>query len=293
MSATRKWFFHGESIIGAAHIQVGADNEDAFFVHGDSNEGLCAVAVADGHGDERHARSAIGSRIAVEVASELLDELASELDPTWSPHRLQRHISHSLSKRILYTWNERVRKDAGHVDPDGSWDEMTIEYGTTLLLALVRDPFIVYWQIGDGDILALREDGHTQRIFSEADADTWGSRTNSLCQKDAWVQAKLHCENIDDVGTCMIFLCTDGVSDSLNEGNLLGLPRWYYEQIRGQGWNEVTARLKADLEYISKNGVGDDTTVAMAYRDVGPLSNAMDLHTEDLMERRELKTTEA
>src|SRR6267378_2766023 len=56
--------------IGAAHVRVGKPCQDAFAVRPGGVDLPClALAVADGHGDDRHDLSQFGAELAVETAA--------------------------------------------------------------------------------------------------------------------------------------------------------------------------------------------------------------------------------
>src|SRR5262249_23594034 len=70
-----RWRVTGKSWRGAAHIESGKENQDAIqYVTND--DGLVALAVADGHGSGMCFRSQVGSRLAVQAAVRCLCEFA-------------------------------------------------------------------------------------------------------------------------------------------------------------------------------------------------------------------------
>ena len=136
------------------------------------------AVVADGHGDPKCARSATGSRFAVEVALSGWEQLAKAYldadEDTWhSVHeRLinaekDDRIKRDLAFQFVGAWCKRVYEDYGN-DPVEEWEEAEEQpddaqrakmirrlYGTTLVCAAILPDLCVLMQQGDGCCLAI------------------------------------------------------------------------------------------------------------------------------------------
>lgn len=260
-----RWEAAGISVRGARHLADGSPCQDAVQVYQDS--GLAIVAVADGHGDPKHARSEDGARIAVEVAVLILRELGVLLlqEPhARTPQEIQAALKRHLPGRIGWEWNRRVRAHAGQADADGGWHEAVQLYGCTLLGALFTADLGVFVQLGDGDILLVEADGQARCIFPLHD-DIYGSVTHSLCQPGAVDYARVRCERLQ--APRLALLASDGVSDCLQEdpGAFLGVGTWLLARIGRQGWAATMAELPAWLAELTQRGNGDDVTLGAVY----------------------------
>jgi len=219
------------------------------------------VAVADGHGDPRHARSQEGSQVAVAVAVEVLRALGEELldDPRPAP-LVQKELREHLPRRISWEWNRQVKQLAG-VGHDGTYDDVVELFGTTLLAALVLPEMVLFFQLGDGDILFVNGDG--PELITIPDDELWGNLTRSLCQQDASAWAQVRCVALDDeVGPRMVVLSTDGVRDCLGTGyETIG--KRLQSLIDEKGWETMVDDMPEWLAELSKRGNGDDATLAL------------------------------
>jgi serine/threonine protein phosphatase PrpC len=233
-----------------------------------ADEQMAIVAVADGHGDPKYSSSEIGAQIAVDIACELLMELSEEIIQTSRPLRqLEEQLMVHFPQRIAWEWNRRVRQHAGHTDDSGVWHKDVSRYGTTLLGALITNKRGLFFQLGDGDILLMREhDGarHTERVFPLHD-DLYGSVTHSLCQPGSARYARI--KAIDLTGSKMMVLSSDGVSDSLqgDPDPYLDVGPWLLSRVNEAGFKDAVAGLPPWLSELSLRGNGDDATMGLIY----------------------------
>ena len=254
------WRTTGVSIIGARHVRNGQPCQDS--VRFEADDEMVVVAVADGHGDPRHARSQEGSQIAVEVACQLLRALGEELvDDPRPPMQVERQVREHLSRRMAWEWNRRVKELAG-VGHDGTWDPVTELFGTTLLGVLVTQELVVFFQLGDGDILFLTSDG--AELITVPDTELWGNLTHSLCQQDAssWVQVNVRSLQDPEQTPRMVVLSTDGVRDCMGDG-YKDLADWLTRLIQEKGWEQMVDEQPEWIAELSKRGNGDDATLAL------------------------------
>src|SRR4051794_34481179 len=72
----RSWHLIGQSVRGASHDRSNVENQDAIkWTPDDGQQTRVALSVSDGHGSARCFRSSTGSRIAVDVACALSEDL--------------------------------------------------------------------------------------------------------------------------------------------------------------------------------------------------------------------------
>ena len=177
---------------GAAHDARGLPNQDSAESLAIGRAGGIVVAVADGHGHDRHFRSAAGSRLAVRTACAVVEGLTADAgERPWRPERAAA-LRDRLPEAIVARWRESVALDIA-ANPytaaeltalEQAGDGPDIPYGSTLLVALIADGWLVCAQIGDGDLLAVRPDGGAWSPVSGDDLLD-GYRTTSLCQPAA------------------------------------------------------------------------------------------------------------
>jgi len=266
MPAPPRWETAGTAERGARHVVDGSPCQDAVLTHSDDR--MVVVAVADGHGDPKHARSEQGAQIAVEVTAELLRALGETLLAADAPEphltveaRLERH----LPARISWEWNRKVRAHAGHTGGSGAWHADVQLYGTTILGALFTETMMVCVQLGDGDILVVHEHGPVEPVFHPHD-DIYGSVTHSLCQPGSLAYARVRCMPFSD-SIRLAMLSTDGVRDCLGDDDaaFYSVGDWLLRRITAQGWQPALDALPAWLGELSRRGNGDDVTIGVVH----------------------------
>ncbi|MFM7907875.1 MAG: PP2C family serine/threonine-protein phosphatase, partial [Microcystis sp.] len=244
-----KWRCIGESVKGASHVRSGLPNQDAIRWFPESGIGLPLIlAVSDGHGSAKSFRSDRGSRFAVETAIKVIQEFfLSSQSSDLNFSALKDAAQRLLPPRLVNEWRKAVNKDLGLsendeekltnkpnftdeekqilVDKDGeaAWQAVEnnyfLAYGATVLAVLVTDSFIVYIQLGDGDILEVDSKGNTTRPL-DRDPNLIANETTSLCMNKAWNEIQVHVE-LYPKGTpkqmpALILVSTDGYSNSFS-----------------------------------------------------------------------------
>jgi len=256
---------------GAAHDARGLPNQDSVESLAIDADGL-VVAVADGHGHDRHFRSAAGSRLAVRTACAVVEGLTAEAgQQPWSPEGAAA-LRDRLPEAIVARWREAVALDiAAHPYTAAelsalaqAGDGPAIPYGSTLLVALIAGRWLVCAQIGDGDLLAVRPDGGAWSPVSGDDLLD-GYRTTSLCQPAAVSAFRAAAHDLRATPLLALLLSTDGYGNAQAE----------------EPWQPVVARDLAELaarhdhgwfagqlphwaeRCASAAGSADDTTIAL------------------------------
>ena len=227
-----QWIVFGESVTGDSHKKNGLPNQDAIrFETNESSETSLPLilAIADGHGSAKHFRSHIGAKIAVDIA---IDELKNFSCSTNNKNisfiksecevRLTRNLVGRWLKEVIkhYEDNFLSEDDLKMAEKNGVSQSLSnIEnnkkmiYGSTLLSVLVTDNYIVYLQLGDGDILVVNNNGEVKKPISRSE-DFIANETSSLCSDNAWAEFKVAVESIEKEKPAMIFVSTDGLSNS-------------------------------------------------------------------------------
>src|SRR5579859_5202467 len=96
---------------GAAHVARGLDNQDSAASQAIDAVGGTVVAVADGHGHDRHFRSATGSRLATRSACAVVAELVGEnAGAPWTAE-LAGTLCGKLPEAIVGEWRAAVATD--------------------------------------------------------------------------------------------------------------------------------------------------------------------------------------
>ena len=253
---------------GASHARDGRPCQDAHAIWSSSfmGEPILVVAVADGHGGERHDLSHCGAALAVQAA---VNEVVASL-PVPGGNGAWRPVSVSggdeFQDRVTARWRRHVLADGGRrrdLPGDGGGEEdLFTRYGSTLLIALVDGSECWVGQIGDGDILVVRPDGVIEAPVP-GDETLLGSVTYSLSSRGTpglWRTARFP---LGPGG--LLLLATDGLSDSFeNPGSEFRVfARSLSERVAGYGIERVGSALPGWLDEYSLNGSGDDMTLVL------------------------------
>lgn len=287
------WQAHAESVIGFSHQHQSKPNQDAYHLVLGPNSGFPIIlTIADGHGSDRAFRSHLGSRFAVEVSAELLKNCLDKPLEEISYALIYELTRQQLPMRLVQEWQDKVKqhlkqnpfteeerkfllsdKDMQKMsgkhplgqDPTDKEDSLRnyYPYGTTLLGVAITASFILYLQIGDGDILCLKEDGTAYRPIPK-DSRLFGNETTSLCLANAWSDLTFQMEPYGDGAPAMIFLATDGYSNSFpSEVDLQNDLRLYFDWLKEDGFDSIKRELPQVLTRMTKDGSGDDITVGI------------------------------
>lgn len=293
------WRGVGRSVRGAAHGRAGRPNQDAFACHADGAAAVVAMAVADGHGSRKCFRSDAGARLAVEVASSfLLDfytgfrkpahpDARSAPETNWLATARQ-EAGESLPQAIVECWAERVRQDlvarpitdeemseveaaAGLEARQAVERNALLPYGATLLAALAAPEFILYVQLGDGDFLAVSEEGEITRPLAR-DPRLIADETFSLCSARAHELMVVNFQLATGPVPALATLSTDGLSNAYrDEEGFRKLGSDILAAIREEGLEGVESHLEEWLTQASEGGSGDDVTLGLLVREgAGP-----------------------
>lgn len=262
---------------GATHQRNGLPCQDSKKIVEISDD-IVIIGVADGHGSEKCPRSERGSVIAVNTFCEVMKNYLNSYGTDENGLSnlitfLNREGDMRFAQDICEEWQARVKrsyyknKAEGLVDEKGNikWPSVYLLYGTTLLGMLITNSFVFSFQIGDGDINLVTENG----VFAMVEPEKFlGTETHSLSKTDAWRKAVASVRRRDgeDETSCMYMLSTDGFANSYtSDAEFQKTCRDYLDMLRTHGAEAVQANLKKWLVETSELGCGDDITVVMAY----------------------------
>ena len=292
------WRVIGSSIRGFSHIRLDLPNQDAIKYLPDKGTGARIIlSIADGHGSKNYFRSDIGSKFAVETACEVCAGFLKDYSGKESEKIKDLKFRDVICREIVRKWKERVndhilnnpfspeeeilisKKQENGKKPDGEKiryrpsdgleDYQVIPYGTTILSIVVTEKFILYLQLGDGDILAITSDGKVSRPLPKDDR-LIANETTSLCLPIAWEEFRVRYQPIDKVAPILIMVSSDGYSNSFSissdfekvGSDILEMISKDPEDIEKE-IGTVKENLDSWLKETSEHGSGDDITVGI------------------------------
>lgn len=266
------WRVVGRSVQGATHRRRRLPNQDAVaWWPTDGGGAATALAVADGHGNAGAPRSANGSRCAVEVMVQVLREtVAGGISLT----ELQQAAA-ALPAVVVERWRKAVlNHEAADPLPESANEigglvdrDIYTAYGTTLLGVAATAEALLLLQIGDGDILVVDDERVVMRPVP-VDTRLVLNETTSLGGARAATDFRWNVISMAEPAPRLVLASTDGYANSFRDdlgfcqvgSDLLAL-------IRSEGLDAVAANLETWLDEASRQGSGDDVTVALLYRD--------------------------
>ncbi len=274
------WKIIGETVQGAAHKRNDLPNQDALKWQPIGHDQPLIVAVADGHGSARSFRSETGAKLAVNQTVKVVGELlAKDGQNSLTLSMLNQLAKEQLPKLLHRQWRRAV--DRNLASAPFSEDEVAkfgdrqklaqnpyIAYGTTLLTVVITAEFILYLQLGDGDIVAVSRDGEPTRPLPR-DKRLFANETTSLSSATAWQDMQVAIQVLDDNFTApaLIMLATDGYANSFQtETAFLKAGPDFLKLIRQDGASAVQENLAEWLSETSHVGSGDDITLAIVCR---------------------------
>ena len=279
-----EWRIIGETVPGASHLRAGIPNQDSILHVRESARSLPLVlSVSDGHGSNKCFRSDRGSRFAVKKAAQLVGEFLDERRGRFDHAELESAGKDFLPREFVRRWREAAEADlkAKPFSPeefgtlekkDGPRGRTLVEanpllaYGATSLTVAVEESFILYLQLGDGDILTVSGSGEIDRPLPEDDR-LFANETTSLCSAGAEQDFRFRVQQISGEPPALILLSTDGYVNSFSdEAGFLKVGNDLLEMLRTDGFDFVNESLKGWLEEATHKGSGDDTTLGIICR---------------------------
>jgi hypothetical protein len=279
-----QWHAIGASVQGAAHQRFGLANQDAIRWLPPTGLGPPLIlAVSDGHGSAKSFRSHIGSEQAVGTAAWVLQDLLDGQPDPANLSAIKRTAEDRLPREIVRRWREAIEdhlkqtpltpaelealeERKGASARKAVVDNPLLAYGATGLNVLAADAFILYLQLGDGDILVVRESGEVSRPLKK-DTRLIADQTTSLCSPNAWRDVQVRFQALVDPPPALILVSTDGYANSFtSEAAFLKVGSDILDIVRADGIGAVEANLAEWLAEASQKGSGDDITLGILCR---------------------------
>lgn len=280
-----EWRIIGETVPGASHLRAGIPNQDAIFQQRESDRfAPLIVSIADGHGSPKCFRSDKGSRFVVKKAAQIVGEFLDGGRGNCDAAEIESKGKDYLSKELVKKWKKTVEYHLKNnpfteeelktlEEKSGVQSRQLIEenpslaYGTTSLTAAIEENFILYLQLGDGDILNVSETGEVTKPLP-ADARLFANETTSMCSPNAEKDFRFFVQKITpENAPALLMLSTDGYVNSFSEeAGFLKAGSDFLELLGSEGFDFISENLKTWLEETTQTGSGDDTTVGIVYR---------------------------
>ncbi len=278
------WQVIGQSVRGASHVRADLPNQDAITWRPPSRGGPPLIlVVSDGHGSAKSFRSDRGSRFAVTAAADLMQELVSGQPDPQNLSVVKRVAEERLPRELVRRWQNAVDQDiAERPFTEPELDKLTQErgeksagevaknprlvYGATVLGVLVAQDFLLFLQLGDGDMLAVADDGTVTRPLAR-DARLIANETTSLCMPEAWREVRLRFQANYGGLPALIMAATDGYANSfVNDDAFRKVGSDILAILRADGVRPVEENVPDWLGEASAAGSGDDISLGILYR---------------------------
>lgn len=209
------------SVKGASHEEKGIVCQDSSAFY--TGENFSVAVVADGHGSKKHFRSDRGSEFAVKAAIETIRNFYENSDnfDELFPENHSMIIS-NIQKQTISRWNELVSEhykqnsvttDEKSKFSDEEFENIPVEsyYGTTLIAAVSGNGFTFGFQIGDGSLVGVFEDGETELLIDYEESNP-ANITSSMCNSNAATMFSSF--YTDEKKIAALYVSTDGLYTS-------------------------------------------------------------------------------
>jgi serine/threonine protein phosphatase PrpC len=276
-----RWRVVGTSVRGAAHRRRGLPNQDALRWWPATGEGPpLAVAAADGHGSARCFRSDVGARLAVEIALDAaaqtlcasphaapdpaaLEGAVEDLSRRWQAATREHLQAHPFGVEEL----QRLAHEGGPAAQSALEAHPLLAYGATLTTVWLGESYLLYLQLGDGDILDVSPQGAVSRPLP-GDERLFGGQTTSLCAPQAWRDFRIAFRTLSPSSDpALVLLSTDGYANAFREdAGFLRVGTDLLDLVRQEGLRAVATGLDSWLAEATEQGSGDDVTVGLLCR---------------------------
>lgn len=291
---------------GASHERKGIPCEDYAGTFTSSEPSYRVVVVADGHGDPTCVRSAIGSRLATDVALRCLGEFAAHAIAEAERHddalvemlgTTEGGLAISrLTDAMVYEWSSAVQDDLATSpltedelavlgENGAAWAAEHVEhlYGSTLVAALALPGALLLVQLGDGCSAVVYEDGEISDPIP-VDELCVGNVTTSLSDPNASDEVRYALVDLRNRAVVACYVASDGIEKSLSPDG--GVPDFFgrmtVELPEHIAQGDTLGYLEETLSELSRLGSNDDASVALVI-DV----NMVDVVADELQRRHE------
>jgi hypothetical protein len=277
------WTALGASTRGNWHETTGQANQDAVRVEA-GPDGSMLLAVSDGHGGAHSFRSDRGSALAVACATRLLAAFLRRLGPGVPLSCLRHQMQVAWPHQVVLEWRRAVRADVrAHpfspldfaafpepmpaTPPGGDWPYSAfLAYGATLLVAALTRDFVIFAQLGDGDILTVTATGEVRRPLVRHH-DFYQEQSASLCTHGAAREFQVAVLPRRVHRPALVMLSSDGYANCFgNDEGFFKVGADLLQYARDRGSRFLASHLGAWLHDSSRDGSGDDISVALGLR---------------------------
>ena len=289
---------------GYNHIKVSKECQDASGAYSDDD--MSIIVVADGHGSDNYPRTARGSSFAVDAAIAAIKEFVKtvtdekiDIDP--QQEKQTESQMRELSANILKRWHDSVDQDITEHPLDERELEKVSEkykqryqsgnynakaYGTTLIAICATANYWFGLHIGDGKCVTFEANGSCNEPIPWDDT-CQSNITTSICDEDALDEFRYYCSKKLPLA---VFIGSDGVDDSYaNNEELYAVYRAMIRIFEEHGADTVKQEIKEFLPKTSKNGSGDDVSIAGMIRSLTSQSEIDCFKAREIYSAVELK----
>ena len=255
------------SCIGNSHVKNGmcCQDKSAYL----SSYSYRAIIVCDGHGGNKHFRSQIGAETAINICRDIIPHFAKKIKKKAN----EKQALKELESNLVTKWREAVSLhlmehpiidkelvNCSETDKKEISNDSVIIYGTTIIVAILCKNNLFVFQLGDGNARIITNNG-IERLFKD-DATFIMGRTTSLCNREACLNIKDVILPVANIKCC--FISTDGVYNSFSNESFFNtfIEKVFFE-VKNNDVHFVINELKEFLPNLTKNGSGDDVSVAI------------------------------
>jgi hypothetical protein len=236
------------------------------------------LSIADGHGSNKYFRSDRGSRFAATIGAGLMREFLN-VRQSYNASQIESEAGEILPIKFTRRWREAVGDDLERQplsqdeldrleEKEGARARQVVEahpllaYGATTLTVALTLSFVIYLQLGDGEIVTVAETGEVSKPLPE-DGRLIANETTSLCSETA-AQDFRCVRPLADPTPALILVTTDGYANSFtDEAGFLKVGNDILGMLRTDGFDAVNRSVKGWLEEATRMGSGDDCTLGI------------------------------
>lgn len=302
----------GKSVRGASHMLNNLPNQDSIIIYEKEIEysDFTYSIISDGHGSKKCFRSDRGSKFATQVLKNIFDELIRKFRETEELNLsyINRYFEDKLATEIVTNWRKKVDDNiklyplvdkeidllVSKSDDLSKRDEILkknrlVAYGATLLGVFATPKYILYVQLGDGDIVIVDKNNDVTPRFPE-DERLIGNETTSLCLNKAWNDFRIAFDVIDNEPPKAILLATDGLSNSYsNDQDFFSFVSDSYKLSKEKDVKYINDNLRDWLQEITNDASGDDISVGFIFSKINETeleTNTINSGSENNSERQ-------